>query len=69
MGYYSVLILLRMDRDGFEYEYSVVYFNGSENMMRVRLYDAIREAQGRPNADYVTVWYDGQQLLKVKIEH
>jgi hypothetical protein len=69
MGYYSVLILTPKNKSRWDYRSERVYFGEVENMMRVKFFEAVRKAQQMPNAEYVVVWHDMEQMLKVRIEH
>ncbi|HYT34622.1 MAG TPA: hypothetical protein VEL69_06270 [Ktedonobacteraceae bacterium] len=71
MGYYSVLIILRVANSPHHYTYTweTVYFGEDENMMRVRFFDAARKAQTMPNAETVVVRYGFEELVRVRIEH
>ena len=72
MAHYSVIILHERGRNerGFrEYEPENIYFGEDETMMRVRFFDAVRQAQASPSAVAVTVWRDVEQFVRVKIEH
>ncbi len=69
MGYYSVIILTPKNHTRLDYRSETTYFGEDENMMRVRFYDAVRKAQTMPTAELVVVWHDGEQIVRVKIEH
>jgi hypothetical protein len=69
MGYYSVIILTPRNKSRRDYQHETVYFGEDERLMYVTFYKAVRKAQEMPTAEYVTVWHDGQQIIKVKIEH
>ena len=43
-------------------------FGESENMAKVSFYDAVRRAQTMPDAVYVAVWHDTEELMRVRIE-
>ncbi len=67
MGYYSVIILKRV-KPG-KYQPEGVYFGEVENMMKVKLYEAIRLSQNMPSAEFVVVWHDLEQIARVHILH
>jgi hypothetical protein len=69
MGYSGVIILTPKNHTRLDYRSETIYFGESENMMRVRFYDAVRKAQEMPAAEVVVVWHDGKQIARVKIEH
>jgi len=69
MGYYSVIILTPKNHTRLDNRSETTYFGEDENMMRVRFYDAVRKAQTMPTAELVVVWHDGEQIVRVKIEH
>jgi len=70
MGYYSVIILTRVKSAARRNAYKPlsVYFGESENMAKVSFYDAVRHAQTMPDAVYVAVWHDTEELIRVRIE-
>ena len=70
MGYYSVFILKRVRNTGHSdaYQPENAYFGESENMAKVSFYDAVRRAQTMPDAIYVAVWHDTDELIRVRIE-
>ena len=37
-------------------------------MAKVSFYDAVRRAQAMPDAVYVAVWHDTEELMRVRIE-
>ena len=69
MGYYSVLILSPKNKTKRDYRSETIYFGESENMMRVKFFEAVRKAQTMPAAEVVVVWHDGKQIARVIIEH
>jgi len=69
LGYYNILILTPRDTTGHDYQSESVYFGESENMMRVKFLEAVRKAQASQSAEYVVIWHDLEQMVKVKIEH
>ena len=44
-------------------------FGEDENMMQVKLYEAVRKARQMPTAESVVVWHDLEELVKVYIDH
>lgn len=69
MGYYSVIILTPKNPTRRDYRSESVYFGEDLNLMQVRFYEAVRKAQAMPTAELVVVWHDGEQIIRVKIEH
>jgi hypothetical protein len=74
MGYYSVIILARVQATGRRYDYDKftpesVYFGEDEHMMQVKFFEAVRRAQRMPAAETVVVWHDLEEIVRVKIEH
>jgi len=72
MAIYTVTIVYDKGRDarGFkEYESESIYHGEDETMMRVKFFDAVRQAQASPDAVVVSVWRDVEQFVRVKIEH
>ena len=71
MGYYSVIILTRIQRADQRYAYKPesIYFGESERLMQTSFYEAVRKARRMPVAESVVVWHDLEELVKVYIEH